>query len=396
MRTYPVQDSSSRRDVRRGFLRIALVANEDSEQAEDLAQDLVKQGHQLQLIRRRRHRWEQPRAQETLQEVLVPSLPAPSCLTQLWRSHPVDTVHVIGGGPLASLATWAAHQMQLPVSLDAPDHPRRGWSDRLADAWRQRLRRKANTVLVTDLHEAARLRDQGVQRLRLAPRGLDLQVFHPSQRSFSLRHQWGLRADTPVLAHVGPVEDAAVIAALRGAMGALLDADPDARLLLLDAGRVPPQLQALCPLRQDDWQDRVLTRPGGERQPSLATQLASADVLLVPAPSRRPQLLAQGLACGLAVVARRDDHSQTCIEDGHTGYLVDDAQQDGLAYGEAIRQLCAEPATVARLRLRAPASVSHLERSHAAARLAAVLHDLVRSHERCLRAATTLVVATDS
>lgn len=386
---------TARRPARYASLRIALVADAERDYTEGLADDLRRLGHQVQLIRRG-HRWEQPKQQECFLEILVPPLATSGWLVRQWREQTIDVVHVVGDGLLAALALGAARSMGLPVSADLPDSAPHGRQSRLAAAWRRRLQRRADAVLVSDLHQAARLREQGIQRLRLAPRGIDLRQFHPSQRSFSLRHQWGVRADTPVLVHVGPLNEEPAIAALRAAMRALCEAQPDARLLLLQCDRIPPQIDALCPLQLEDWQDRSLSRVQGERRPSLATLLASADLLLVTRPAGSGQLIPLSLACGLAVLAQRDTYSQICLEDGHTGYLADDVLGDGQAYAEAMSHLLASPAALARLRLRAPASVAHLERSHAAARLTTVLQDLVRSHERCRSAAIGLVVAVDA
>lgn len=382
------------------LLHVALVAGnggEDFGSAASLAEDLRLLGQRVQLIRPRRHKWEQPAPAERLQEVLLPLHPSPARLVYHWRQHTPDLVHILDTGYLGWAATHTARQMGLPVSVgcEAPLPPpptAARWQQKLAQGWKHHIYRNAHLLLAEHAGELRELRQSGLHHGRVVPRGIDLAHWHPRQRSLSLRRQWGVRSDTPVLAHLGPVDETAVDA-LRSAMTALTRHHPDARLLLLEAGRIPNRLQALLPLRGEDWREVPPGRPGHERKPSLAALLASADILLVAHPEARPQLIPHALACGLAVVARDGELGRTFIEDDHNGFLVPPGDKDG--YKAAIDALARRADIVTRLRLRAPASVAGYGRSIAADRMIRVFKETVQGHRRCQRAANSLVIAVD-
>ena len=396
-------------------LHIALVTGNTPDafpRAPELAEDLCLLGQRVQLIRPRKHKWEQPDSTERFQEVLLPRHPSPARLVYHWGQNRPDIVFILDSGYLGWAATHTARQMGLPVCVSYSGHlghlrqPANPTSQRLTDRWQQKLAlgwqrhicRSAHALLANTFTDAQTLRNQGLYNIKIAPRGIDLYQWHPRQRSLSLRHQWGIRADTPVLAHLGPVDDPLTVHCLRTAMAKLLDRHPQARLLLIDAGRIPTRLQALRPLRGEDWRDQPLGRRGGDRKLSLSTLLASADLLLIPRPETRPELIPHALACGLAVIARRNEVSQTFIEDGHNGYLVESEEGDQAQagrYAEALNDLLLHPTALPRLRLRAPASVAHLERSHAADLLIRLFREAAQGHARCQRAAQGLVVMLD-
>ena len=392
-------------------LEVALVTGSGTDSflpAPDLADDLQRLGQRVQLIRPRRHKWEQPGSTDRFKEVLLPRHPSPARLIHHWRLHTPDIVHILDSGYLGWVATHTARQLGIPVSVAChgplrqawePGYEQRPWQQRFVQGWKRHICRSAHALIAANHEDIAALRRQGLHHTRQAARGIDLAHWHPSQRSLSLRHQWGIRADTPVLAHWGPVDDVLTINSLRNAMAALLERHPQARLLLINGGRIPTRLQALRPLRSEDWRDNPLGRRNHDRQCPLATLLASADILLVPRPESCPELIPHALASGLALIARRTELTRIHIEDGHNGLLVaaaeDDSSQYPALFADALRQLTSHATTLPRLRLRAPTSVAHLERRQAADQLVRVFKEVIQGHARCQRAANTLVIATD-
>lgn len=392
-------------------LEIALVTGSGKEfflPAPELAEDFQRLGHRVQLMRPRQHKWEQPSSTDRCKEVLLPRHPSPARLVHHWRQHTPDIVHIMDSGYLGWAATHTARQLGIPVSVACngpllqawePGHENRPWQQRFVQGWKRHICRSAHALITATHADIVPLRAQGLHQARLAPRGIDLTLWHPSQRSLSLRRQWGMRADTPVLAHWGPVDDPMTINSLRSTMVVLQERHPQARLLLIDGGRIPTRLQALRPLRSEDWQLNPPGRRSNDRKFHLATLLASADILLVPRPELCHELIPHALASGLALIARRTELSQTYIEDDHNGMLVsapdDDASQYPALFADALYHLDSHTTTLPKLRLRAPASVAYLERRQATGQLVCVFKEVIRGHARCQRAANTLVIATD-
>lgn len=364
-------------------LRVALVngvgSEEGTEATKRLAADLTSLGYAVQVFRpRRRGEVEAPDTSARYREFPLPALPLPGHFQRVWQEYNVDAVHILGAGAFGLVAALGARQCAQPVSF-APsmdDVARRPF-------WHRALCSLVDELIATELSQAQRLRALG-SRVRVVPEGIDLQEYSPRQRSLSLRHQWGVRADVPVLAHVGPVHDMATASQLREAMDALLKFAPDARLLLIQAGRIPASLLALRPLRGEEWRHRPLGWPGSERETSLAAQLASADLLLVSSSDGHPSLIPQALACGLAVIARNDERSHLHLEDGHNGFLVgkENGELAEGAFGEAVCDALSSSPALTKLRLRAPASMAHLERRRTADQLASNLADMARNHAR--------------
>lgn len=365
-------------------LRIAIVTGaaveETTDSALQLATALLELGYAVQLFRpRRRSDGDLQERRPGYREIDLPILPLPGAFTRIWQAENVDAVYVLGAGAFGLVAALAAKQCALPVSF-APS-----MTDTIQRPfWHRALCHLADEVVATELAQAQLLRKQGCARVRVVPEGIDLQAFSPRQRSHTLRHLWRVRVETPVLAHVGPVHDPVTADRLRAAMDALLESAPDARLLLIQAGRVPPQLQAFRPLRGEACRHRTTGWPGSERESTLAVMLASADMLMVSNSDECPNLIPQALACSLAVVARHDERSQQHLEDSHNGYLVGNLQRDpsSAEFGDAVRHALSAPLALAKLRLRAPASIAHLERRRTADQLADNLADMARIHAR--------------
>src|SRR5882672_1546448 len=91
---------------------------------------LQNRQHQVQLVRPRQYRDENPANQPNFEEVLkqgVPiprydalkmGLPAKQALMRLWSLKRPDIVHIVTEGPLGWSALTAAQKLKLPVSSD--------------------------------------------------------------------------------------------------------------------------------------------------------------------------------------------------------------------------------------------------------------------------------------
>lgn len=115
----------------------------------------------------------------------------------------------------------------------------------------------------------------------------------------------------------------------------------------------------------------------------LSTWYRSADVVLVPSRSESFGLVAlEAAACGVPAVAAAVGGLTTIVDDGVTGFLLDD--RDPARFSEAVDALLADPAFAARMGRAASARAANYTWSLTAARLRRVYADLAtRTRVRC-------------
>jgi alpha-1,6-mannosyltransferase len=158
-------------------------------------------------------------------------------------------------------------------------------------------------VLAPSRHIAGRLADAGVDRVRLQPLGVDVEVFHPARADRAgLRRRFGLGPETRLLVFAGRPAREKNLDVLTGAADALGDG---CRLLLIGAGR---------DLRSDG---RVICLDYENDPRRLAGVLASCDVF-VHANDQEPfgLVVLEALAAGLPVVGPAQ---------GGVGELIDES-----------------------------------------------------------------------
>src|SRR6516164_5122241 len=213
-------------------------------------------------------------------------------------------------------------------------------------------------------------------RIRIVPPGVDHAFFGPGHRP-QARRALGLPEDGRLLLFVGRIQplkcaDAAVetLAELRRG-GA-----EDYRLVVVGGPSGPHGEKSLRGLHDvadaRGVRDRVhFVDP--QPHELLSSYYRAADVCLVPSRSESFGLVAlEAAACGTPVVASAVGGLTTLVDDGHTGYLVEEG--DPGAYAAAVRRTFEEPLAAERL---STASVLRARRYtwRAAARLLVELHD---------------------
>lgn len=147
---------------------------------------------------------------------------------------------------------------------------------------------------------AGELESHRFTNVRLWPRGIDAEVFHPRWRSAELRRSWGATDDTIVVAYIGRVAkekgvDVAVdaVANLHARLG-----DRRREMIFAVVGDGPHEsaVRARAPKGT-----LFLGRLAGEK---LSAAYASADVLLFPSTTDTfGNVLLEGMASRLAVIA---------------------------------------------------------------------------------------------
>jgi D-inositol-3-phosphate glycosyltransferase len=217
-------------------------------------------------------------------------------------------------------------------------------------------------------------------RIRIVPPGVDHAFFGPGHRP-QARRALGLPLDGRLLLFVGRIQPLKCADAAVETLAELLAGGGEPYRLVVVGGPSGPHgeksLQKLHDLADARGvRDHVHFV---EPQPHelLSSYYRAADVCVVPSRSESFGLVAlEAAACGTPVVASAVGGLTTLVDDGRTGYLVDDG--DPASYAAAVRRVFDEPLAAERL---STASVLRARRYtwRAAARTLVELHDELAS-----------------
>ena len=190
--------------------------------------------------------------------------------------------------------------------------------------------RRAAINLCTSTLMVEQLRDHGIEHLALWPGGVDAALFCPGRRSAEMRYRLtDGHPDNPLLLYVGRLSAEKNLDALRMWLAAV----PGARLALVGDG---PQRKHL----EEHFKGLPVHFAGFLHKEELASAYASSDIFVMPSLTETLGLVVLEAMCsGLPVVAARAGGIPEMIEDGVSGYLVED---DGAAI-DRITQLLQSP-----------------------------------------------------
>src|SRR5581483_4508168 len=174
------------------------------------------------------------------------------------------------------------------------------------------------------------LREHGVRRTRVWPRGVDTARFHPRWRSGELRRALGVGEDGVLVAYVGRLAQEKGLDAAMSAMRIAQEriaSDPSAPLVFALAGEGP--YAATC-RAQAPGGTRFLGRLEGEE---LSCLYASADLFLFPSTTDTfGNVLLEAMASRLAVVAVDAPPTLELLEDGALGEIAPAGDAEALAH----------------------------------------------------------------
>ena len=187
----------------------------------------------------------------------------------------------------------------------------------------EELLASADRIIAFSPHERdamARLYGADINRIQLAPCGVDLSTFRPLDREES-RKRLGLNGDK-VLLYVGRIESLKGVELLVHTAAQLDTCEPVRVLVVGDDNGQDRELDRLRDLAETLQVEDSFQFVGRVAQEELPVYYSAADVCVVPSFYESFGLAAlESMACGTPVVASRVGGLSTVIQHGSTGYL---------------------------------------------------------------------------
>jgi D-inositol-3-phosphate glycosyltransferase len=241
------------------------------------------------------------------------------------------------------------------------------------------IMRCSEVVLASCSVEAAQLAglyDTDPARVRVVAPGVDHAFFAPGHRP-QARRALGLPADVPLLLFVGRIQPLKGVDVAVRALAAM-QTRPDAHLVVVGGPSGPRGEAHLAEV------DKLVAELGVAQrvrfvapQPHelLSTYYRAADVSVVPSRSESFGLVAlESAACGTPVVAAAVGGLTTLVDDGHTGFLVEEPTPD--AFARAATAVLDDPLLAERLGTAAVVRARHYTWAQSAALLRATYEEL--------------------
>lgn len=290
--------------------------------------------------------------------VRIPSIPLPGYpqvrvalpsrrLAAALTSHRTEIVHLASPFVLGARAMSAALRLRLPAvavyQTDLGGYARTYLGAGENAAWRRirAVHTAADRTLAPSSAAARDLDDHGVPRVRLWPRGVDTERFHPRHRDAGLRRELAPGAEV-IVGYVGRLAPEKSVHLL-----APVCALPGVRVVVVGDGPSESALRAALPGA------RFLGRRTGDE---LARIFASLDIFVhTGAQETFCQTVQEAQAAGVPVVAPAAGGPLDLVDHGRTGLLVPPADPE--AVRDAVSLLAGDPRFRAHLALRGRAAV---------------------------------------
>lgn len=324
-----------------------------------------------------------------LTQILLPGLPIPGYpllrfglpagrkLIRHWRNTLPDVVHVATEGPLGYSALRTARRLGLPVtsSFHTNFHHytrnyRFGWLFTLTAKWLRAFHNRTLRTFAPTQELCDELAAEGYHNLRVLSRGVDVNLFAPTQRDEALRTSWGAAPQDPVVIHTGRLAREKNYTLLFRAYAAMRAAQPRCRFVVVGDGPLRASLQAQLP-------DAIFT--GFVDRETLARHYASADIYLHASVTETyGNVAAEALASGLAFVGFDYAAAHELVSDDVSGRLVPLGREADFI--DAAVRLAADPWLRGRLRVLAPERVRERTWTAVVARFDADLVEAIAEH----------------
>lgn len=258
---------------------------------------------------------------------LVLGMPRPRLGRELDAFEP-DVVHVVNPVILGMWGTAIAKQRNLPLlasfHTDITQYARHLKLSFLSPFSRTFLREvhnQAHLNLCTSQPMVQAARTLGIRRVRLWPKAVDTQRYHPSNRSAAMRERLSAgHPDAPLMIYVGRLSFEKRLEWLHAAMTRL----PEARLAFVGSGPAEGFLR-----KRFEGTRTVFT--GYMSGDELAQAYASADVFAFPSDTETLGFVAmEAMASGVPAVGADAGGIPDVIQDGQNGLLFEPGNLDDL------------------------------------------------------------------
>jgi D-inositol-3-phosphate glycosyltransferase len=180
-----------------------------------------------------------------------------------------------------------------------------------------------------------------VQKIDVIPPGVDLALFRPVPRE-EARRMLGLPTGRRIVLYVGRIEPLKGIDTLLRAMALVVPEIPcwQEEVSVIIIGGAPgagvekanAELARLETLRADLGIQELVTFQGAQDQDTLVYYYSAADVVVMPSHYESFGMVAlEAMACGTPVVASKVGGLAYSVQDGQTGFLVPERDQEAMA-----------------------------------------------------------------
>ncbi len=364
---------------------------------------LVKNGHDILLIRPKHFKHDAPTTREGFQEKLVHGLPIPFYkqlrmglpskkeLLRLWTYNRPDIVHIATEGPLGWSALQAAKKLRLPVSTDFrtnfhaySNHYKIGWLSSAILSYLKKFHNTADVTMVPTQQLQDELTSVRFENLHIVPRGIDTQLFNPSKHSPGLREQWGATEQTTVMLYVGRLAAEKNLPLVVQSYEMAKKIRTDIKLVLVGDGPLMAELHNKYP-------DIIFA--GFKTGEELAKHYASADMFIFASQTETfGNVTLEAMASGLSVVAFDHAAASELIISGENGMLA--SQNTDIHFEMAVQAILNNPFLMAETKINAVETARNFSWESIVERTESVFFDVINCHRSPVQITQTLSLET--
>lgn len=251
----------------------------------------------------------------------------------------ITHIHVSTPGPVGLAALAIARILKLPISgtyhTAFPQYAKALTEDAYVEemSWRYMIwfHEQLDAVYVPSKATGAELVDKGIsaEKIRVYPRGVNTERFHPSKRNDIYRTQFGIDDDLPLMLYVGRVSKEKNLDLLCKGYQLLLEQGYEARLVVTGDGPYRKEMERLLA-----GTPALFT--GYMKGDELTSLYASSDLLVFPSTTDTfGNVVLEAQASGVPVIVSDQGGPHENVDEGKTGLIVSDIDGPKLAQAMA-------------------------------------------------------------